>query len=125
MRSGIFVAFLIAAVSYSALAFAPTLALACLAVAIGHAGTSMAWVFSTTMLQGMTDDRFRGRVFSADFGGLFLVMSAVSFAAGQLVDAGVAVRTLALYTGLLGLVPALTWLASQRLWSRVQTPPQS
>ncbi len=118
MRAGILYAFLLAAVSYSALAFAPSLASACLTVAIGHAGSSMAWVYSTTMLQGMTGDRFRGRVFSADFGGLFLVMSAVSYAAGQLVDLGIGVRALAFATGLLGLVPAATWLASQRLWKR-------
>lgn len=118
MRNGIFFAFLLAAVSYSALSAAPSLAFACLTVAIGHAGTSMAWVYSTTMLQGLTDDRFRGRVFSADFGGLFLVMSAVSYAAGQLVDLGVGIRFLALATGLLGLIPALAWLAAQRLWKK-------
>jgi MFS family permease len=126
MRGGILFAFLLAAVSYSLLSLAPTLAWACLAVAAGHAGTSMAWVFSTTMLQDLTDDRFRGRVFSADFGGLFLVMSGVSYAAGQLVDLGVGVRTLALATGLLGLVPAAIWLASQHLWKpRPQQPPLS
>jgi predicted MFS family arabinose efflux permease len=125
MRSGIFFAFLLAAASYSALSLAPSLALACLTVAIGHAGTSMAWVYSTTMLQGLTDDRFRGRVFSADFGGLFLVMSAVSYAAGQFVDLGVGIRTLALWTGLLGLIPALAWLAAQRLWKTPQPIPPS
>jgi MFS family permease len=123
MRSGIFFAFLLAAASYSALSLAPSLALACLTVAIGHAGTSMAWVYSTTMLQGLTDDRFRGRVFSADFGGLFLVMSAVSYAAGQFVDLGIGIRTLALATGLLGLIPAFAWLAAQRLWKTPQPVP--
>lgn len=116
MRSGIFWAFVIGAASYATLSVAPTLALACLCIAVGHAGTSMAWVFSTTMLQGMTEDRFRGRVFSADFGGLFLVMSAVSFAAGQVIDLGVSVRTIALITGILGLAPALMWWSCQRLW---------
>lgn len=118
MRSGIFWAFVIAAASYAALSVAPTLAVACVCVAVGHAGSSVAWVFSTTMLQGMTEDRFRGRVFSADFGGLFLVMSAVSFAAGQVIDLGVSVRTVALITGILGLAPALMWWACQRLWNR-------
>jgi len=122
MRSGIFWAFIISAASYAALSFAPSLPLACICVAAGHAGTSMAWVFSTTMLQGMTEDRFRGRVFSADFGGLFLVMSLVSYSAGQLVDLGLSVRTVALCTGLLGLVPAFTWLASQRLWGGPSGP---
>lgn len=109
MRTGILFAFLITAAAYAALGFAPTLWLACLYVAVGHAGSSMAWVFSTTLLHKMTDDDFRGRVFSADFAGLFLVMSAVSFAAGELVDLGVPVRLLAVCSGLLGLIPAVLW----------------
>lgn len=114
MRTGILFAFLITAAAYAALGFAPTLWLACLYVAVGHAGSSMAWVFSTTLLHKMTDDDFRGRVFSADFAGLFLVMSAVSFAAGELVDLGVPVRLLAVCSGLLGLVPAALWAAALR-----------
>jgi hypothetical protein len=70
------------------------------------------------MLQGMTEDRFRGRVFSADFGGLFLVMSAVSFGAGQAIDLGVSVRTVALISGILGVTPAIMWGACLRLWKR-------
>lgn len=115
MRSGIFSAFLISALAYTALGFAPSLAFACLCVAAGHAGASMAWVFSTTLLQQITEDRFRGRVFSADFAGLFLVMSAVSFAAGQLIDFGIPVRAVAIASGLLGLLPAA-------LWRRLQPP---
>lgn len=119
MRTIILAGFLVVSVSYVALGAAPTLALACLAVVVGHAGTSLNWVFSTTMLQQMTDDRFRGRVFSADFAGLFLMMAAVSFLASTLVDYGVSVRTVAAATGLLGLLPALLWtLARRRLWPR-------
>jgi MFS family permease len=114
MRSGIFFAFLVTAAAYAALGFAPTLALACLCVALGHAGGSMAWVFSTTLLHKITDDEFRGRVFSADFAGLFLTMSAVSYAAGELIDLGIPVRTLAVCSGLLGLVPAALWGIAQR-----------
>jgi MFS family permease len=118
MRAGIFWAFILAACAYSLLSAAPTLALACAAVALGHAGTSVSWVFSTTMLQTMTEDSFRGRVLSADYSGLFLVMSVTSFTAGQMVDWGVPVRTIALVNGLLGLIPAFIWLACQRLWKR-------
>ncbi|MFZ5928711.1 MAG: MFS transporter [Acidobacteriota bacterium] len=114
MRSGITFAFLINAAAYAALGFAPTLWLACVYVAIGHAGGSMAWVFSTTLLHKMTDDEFRGRVFSADFAGLFLTMSAVSFAAGELVDMGAPVRLLTAVSGSLGLLPAILWAAAQR-----------
>jgi predicted MFS family arabinose efflux permease len=116
LRTGIVWGFLLVSCSYLALSRAPTLLLACLAVIVGHAGTSTVWVFSTTMLQGMTEDRFRGRVFSADFAGLFAVMSCVSFLAGLLVDEGVSVRQVALATGLLGFVPALLWSWAQRYW---------
>ena len=118
MRSGIFWAFLLATFAYMSLAGAPTLALACLAVAAGHAGSSMAWVFSTTMLQSLTEDRFRGRVFSADFSGMFLLMSGVSYVSSQAVDAGMSIRTVAFYAGFVGLIPALGWLACLRLWKR-------
>jgi MFS family permease len=113
MRSGILWAFLISAAAYAALGFAPTLWVACACVAAGHAGSSMAWVFSTTLLHKMTDDEFRGRVFSADFAGLFLTMSAVSFAAGELVDLGVPVRALSVISGMMAIVPAVLWRMSQ------------
>jgi MFS family permease len=116
MRSGIFWAFLVGAVSYFALSGAPTLATAAVAVAMGHFGTSMAWVFSTTMLQQMTDDRFRGRVFSADFAGLFLTMSGVSFVAGLVIDWGVSVRTIAFITGAAGILVGYGWVFAQRFW---------
>lgn len=122
-RYGIAWGFLIVSLSYIALSEAPTLALACLAVIVGHAGTSTTWVFSTTMLQKMTEDRFRGRVFSADFGGLFLVMSGISFAASLLVDQGVPIRSIALWTGLAGLVPGVLWLWAQRFWRDGNPPP--
>jgi MFS family permease len=113
MRTGIACGFLLVAFSYVGLSLAPNIWLACLAVALGHAGTSIAWVFSTTILQGLTEDRFRGRVFSADFAGLFLSMSAVSFLAGRLVDQGVSVRVIAFATGLIALLPAALWIRAQ------------
>jgi MFS family permease len=117
MRKGIFWAFLIAGASYVILSGAPSLPVAALAVMAGHVGSSQAWVFSTTMLQRTTEDRFRGRVFSADFAGLFLMMAGVSYAASHLIDGGVDVRSIALATGLISLIPALLWWWAQRLWS--------
>jgi MFS family permease len=119
MRTVILIGFITVSISYVALGAAPTLVLACTAVIIGHAGTSLNWVFSTTMLQQMTDDRYRGRVFSADFAGLFLMMAAVSFLASTLVDLGLSIRMVAAGTGLLGLLPATLWaIAQRRLWPR-------
>jgi predicted MFS family arabinose efflux permease len=121
MRTGIFYGFILVALSYMALSGAPALWIACLTVMVGHSGTSMAWVFSTTMLQGMCEDRFRGRVLSADFAGLFLVMSAVSFAASVLVDAGVPIRQIAFWTGVIGFIPAACWFTAQRYWRQDAT----
>jgi MFS family permease len=114
MRTGIVFCFLMSACSYCGLAFAPNLGFACLCVAIGNAGTSSAWVFSTTLLQGLTEDRFRGRVFSADYAGLFLTMSSVSFLAGQLIDHGVAARAIAFATAVTALLPAILWMRAQK-----------
>lgn len=114
MRLGILIGFLLVSISYIALGGVTQLTLACLAVTLGHAGTSTAWVFSTTMLQQMTEDRYRGRVFSADFAGLFLMMSGVSYLAGEVVDRGVSVRTVAVCTGMLGLIPASIWFFARR-----------
>jgi MFS family permease len=118
MRKGIFWGFLIVAAGYMALGGADSLWTACLFVILGHTGTSLCWVYSTTMLHGMTEDRYRGRVFSADYAGLFLIMSVVSFAAAVMVDAGVSVRLVAFGTGVIGILPALLWYAAQRRYFR-------
>ena len=121
LRRGITWGFVLAGLSYMGLSWAPTLTIACLAVALGHAGTSINWVFSTTMLQRMTEDRFRGRVFSADFAGLFLSMSAISYISAYFMDRGVSVRTVAFVNGMLAFIPALLWLAARRLWREPQS----
>lgn len=114
MRAGIAFGFFLTVFSYAALSVAPNLWLACTAVAVGQVGTSIVWVFSTTILQGLTEDRFRGRVFSADFAGLFLSMSAVSFLAGRLIDRGLSVRVIAFATAVTAILPAVLWLRSQK-----------
>ena len=109
MRAGILVAFLIVSAGYLGLAAAPNFALACAAIVFAHAGASTLWVFSTTLLQLQTDDRFRGRVFSAEFAFSVLTMSLSSYSAGALVDHGVPVSHVASLTGLIVLLPALLW----------------
>ncbi|MEK7409090.1 MAG: MFS transporter [Acidobacteriota bacterium] len=116
LRLGILLGFLVGAVSYVALALAPSLWAACAAVILGHAGGSTIWVFSTTLLQSQTEDRFRGRVFSADYGIHTLTLSAVSYSAGLGIDLGAGVRTMAALTGLASLFPAALWSLALRLW---------
>jgi MFS family permease len=122
LRRGILYGFLIAGAGYFALGGAPTLALACAAVVLAHAGGSTIWVFSTTLLQAQTNDRFRGRVFSAEFAFSMLSMSTVSYLSGVLIDLGAAVRSVALGTGAVVFIPALLWALALRLWRREKPP---
>jgi hypothetical protein len=109
LRTGIFIGFVIAAAGYVSLGASTSLAIAICAVVAAHAGGSTNWVFSSTLLQIYTDDRFRGRVFSADIGICTLVMSASSYLAGVAIDFGVPPRAFAVAIGLVMLVPAAAW----------------
>ena len=109
LRIGILIGFLCAAAGYLWLGVSGTLGLAILGVVVAHAGTSTNWVFSSTLLQIHTEDRFRGRVFSADLGLCMLALSASSYAAGVGLDLGIPARTFALILGAVMLAPALAW----------------
>ena len=116
LRRGILFGFLAAATGYMLLSQAATLALACAAVIFTHGGGSTIWVFSATLLQMNTEDRFRGRVFAAELGLNMLSISIASYLAGRLIDGGVAVRIAALITGCTLLLPAVVWWRAMRLW---------
>jgi MFS family permease len=109
MRTGILIGFVTAAAGYVCLGSSTSLAVAIFAVVAAHAGSSTNWVFSSTLLQIYTEDRFRGRVFSADFGICMLGISASSYLAGVAIDFGVSPRAFAVAIGLVMLVPAAAW----------------
>ncbi|MBZ5727329.1 MAG: MFS transporter [Acidobacteriia bacterium] len=109
LRTGILAGFVLAAAGYVWLGVSGSLVLAACAVVLAHAGSSTNWVFSTTLLQIYTDDRFRGRVFAADYGLCMLGISASSYAAGVALDLGVPVRTFAIVMGLVMLIPGAAW----------------
>ena len=115
-RLGIVFGFLTGALGYTLLGWSGSLPGACLAVMLAHSGGSTTWVFSTTLLQLQTDDRFRGRVFSAEFAFNMLTLSLTTYTAGLLSDQGVSVYTLARLTGLLVLIPGILWAMALRLW---------
>ncbi len=116
LRLGILFGFLLTAVGYVALGFSPAAWTAMSAVILAHAGASAVWVFSTTLLQMYTVDKFRGRVFAADVGLLTITISLTSYLAGWLVDAGLSVRAFVTATGLLMLLPTAAWgLAMRRM----------
>lgn len=116
MRAWILGGFLLGATGYVILSAAPGLWLACVALIIAHAGGSAIWVASTTLLQQQTDDRFRGRVFSAEFALSMGTLAAVSYSSAVLIDQGVGLRAVALATAVALLAPAAAWSFAQRLW---------
>ena len=116
LRKGILFGFLAGAAGYLSLGAASSLPAAAAAVILALAGGSVSWVFSTTLLQIHTDDRFRGRVFSADYAFFVVTMSSVTYLAGVLVDLGLSPKTLAALTGSFGVLPAVAWTFALRLW---------
>jgi hypothetical protein len=118
MRLGILLGFLAIFAGYLVLGWSPYIWVACLALILSHGGGSTIWVFSTTLLQKNTEDRFRGRVFSADLGLNTLMVSLTSYLAGVFIDRGVPVRQYAMYTGVSLLVPACVWAFTMRLWKK-------
>jgi MFS family permease len=126
LQLGILFGYLTIAVGYGILGLSTTIWLASLCALVAHAGGSTVWVFSTTLLQLHTEDRFRGRVFAADLGFSMLTIAAGAYFCGRLLDAGIAARTVATWTGLVMVIPAFLWaLATLRKNETVENPVQS
>jgi len=116
LRLGILFGFLAVGLGYGALGVAGSVWVACLWMVFAHSGGSTVWVFSTTLLQLNTDDKFRGRVFSAELGLCMLTLAIGAYASGFVLDRGVTPRTVAIAIGLLMLIPAGLWAWAMRLW---------
>jgi predicted MFS family arabinose efflux permease len=114
LQLGILFGYLTIAVGYGTLGSSRTVWMAAACAMLAHMGGSTVWVFSTTLLQLHTDDRFRGRVFSADLGFSMLTIAAGAYLCGRLLDAGVAARTVATWTGLVMLIPAALWALAMK-----------
>ena len=109
LRSGILYGYLVTALGYALIGKAGNVWVACLWAAVAHCGGATVWVFSTTLLQLHTDDRFRGRVFSADLGLCMLTIAVGAYVCGALLDMGISARTLVTATGIVMLIPAALW----------------
>ncbi len=114
LRIGILIGFVLGSAGYLLLGYSHALAVAIAAVILAHAGSSTDWVFSTTLLQFYTTDRFRGRVFAAEFGICMLAISASSYVASLAIDWGVSARAVCAGIGLVMIVPAVTWAWAMR-----------
>jgi predicted MFS family arabinose efflux permease len=111
LRLGILFGYLTIALGYGVLGASRTVWMAAACAMLAHMGGSTVWVFSTTLLQLHTEDRFRGRVFAADLGLASLTFATTAYLCGRLLDTGISARTLATSTGVVMLGPAaiLAW----------------
>jgi predicted MFS family arabinose efflux permease len=109
LEIAIFWGYLGTAAGYALIGVSGHLWQACLCVLVAHFGSSIVWVFSTTLLQLQSDDKFRGRVFSADLGLCMFTIAAGAYLAGRFVDWGFAARHVASVSGMLMLIPAALW----------------
>jgi MFS family permease len=111
LRLGILFGYITIAIGYGVLGASRSVWMAAVCAMLAHMGGSTVWVFSTTLLQLHTEDRFRGRVFAADLGLGSLTFAVTAYLAGVLLDAGISARMVATSTGLAMLIPAaiLTW----------------
>jgi len=114
LRLGILLGYLTIGAGYCGLGLSPNVWVACLCIMLAHCGGSTVWVFSTTLLQLNTEDRFRGRVFSADLGLAMLTIAIGAYVCGIFLDRGVSARVVASATGVIMVMPAILWAWAMR-----------
>ncbi len=122
LRLGILFGYLTISAGYCMLGPSRTVWMAAACAMLAHAGGSTVWVFSTTLLQLHSEDRFRGRVFSADLALGSLSFAVTAYLAGVFLDRGFSARTVAVSTGLVMLVPAAVFAFATRKWMP-ESPP--
>ncbi|MBL8145775.1 MAG: MFS transporter [Anaerolineae bacterium] len=120
MRRLVIVGYAFIAVGWFALAGAPGLVLAMLAILVRAMGGSVYWTYSSVIIQKSVDDSYLGRMFSLDQAG-YQTMAVISIVitglALQTWGDG-AVREIVMITGLLSLIPLVAWWAAVRWLER-------
>lgn len=108
---GITIGFFLTAVGILLLGLVNTLPAFLLATFIRTVGTGTIWVFSAVLLQQMTPDYVRGRVFAFEFAALTLTQSISILIAGYSQDVlGWSLAQITWAFGWLGIVVAILWL---------------
>lgn len=101
------------------LGLAPTLSWVVVATLMRSVGTGTLWVYSSTVLQTMVENRLRGRVFAFEFAALTLMQSISTLWAGFATDRlQLGVQSVFVLTSILGLAVSLLWLAFRLRVSR-------
>ncbi len=113
----IVIGFLVIGTSYVLFGMAPTLAIAMLCVFVAHMGWGSNWTLSAALIQRLTPDYIRGRIFSMDLGMVTLALAASTFVTGVATD-NLSPHLVAIALGVLFIAFDILWglgiLASQR-----------
>jgi predicted MFS family arabinose efflux permease len=109
LRLWILAGYLADAIGYFGLGLSRTVIAACSWIVLAHCGGSIVWVFSTTLLQLSTEDRYRGRVFAADNAVTMLMIAVGAFVVSAFLDRGFSAKTLASAAGISMLIPSALW----------------
>jgi predicted MFS family arabinose efflux permease len=122
MRRAITVAFFVSALFYLLFATATSLAMAMIFVIGAHAGGSVQWVFSTTLLQMSVPNRLLGRASALELALLTLSMSVSTYLTGYGLDhAGLSARRMAMILGLAFVIPGIAWFMLQGWLDKAET----
>lgn len=119
MRGLIFAGYALITVGWLALAGAPGLVLAMLAIMVRAMGGSINWTYSSVIIQKTVADEYLGRMFSLDQAG-FQAMSVISIIATGValqIFGDSAVREVVAFTGVISILPLMGWGLTVR-WLR-------
>jgi MFS family permease len=86
MRRVILVSFFLAGLGYAAFSSAASFGLALVFVILAHMCTGILWTLSSTMLQLLTPDYLRGRIFAIDFGTNTVTTALSTFLVGLVLE---------------------------------------
>lgn len=115
LQNAISVSFVVVAVGWLLFGWAPSLAVALLAILLRHMGGSTNWTYSNVLLQIRVPDRFLGRVFALDFALFTLAMALSVWLTGIILDnTGLGPRQLSFLLALGSLLPLVPWILLNR-----------
>jgi hypothetical protein len=107
LRLGILYGYLVIALGYALIGKAGNVWFACLWAAVAHCGGATVWVFSSTLLQLHTDDRFATSVSATS--GFACHDRRRRLDLWLAVDMGISALTLVSAVGIVMLIPAALW----------------
>lgn len=108
---------------YVALAYAPNLWLAAIAVLLAHGAGAILWVASTVLLQLHLPDELRGRLFAVELAVVTSIAAAATYLTAYGLDRlAMPPRSMAILIGAMFIIPGAVWIRLAAIWSK--SPPE-